>query len=473
MTDVAMRVPRGPARPDERALAPDLARGVMLLMIVLANTPWYLYGREAGLSTIHPRDGTVADQATQLLIMTFIDSRVYPMFAFLFGYGMVQLYTRQVEAGLPVRTARRLLQKRNLWLFVFGAVHAALLWFGDVLGAYGLAGLIMVAIFFKRRDQTLMIWFAVLAGLLLSGIVVALAAAPFAVRVPVSAGAESFLASSADIAGIESYPASIVGRLAFWPFLVLFQGVLTLVIPAVLLAGFWAARRRVLEEPGRHLPLLRRVALVGLSVGWGFGLLHGLDHLGLLGVPPQLFWVFMVTQSASGLLGGLGYVALFGLLGHRIATRRAAPSRLTVAVTAVGKRSLSCYLAQSVICAPLLAAWGLDWVAGSAARRPPCWPSASGCSPSCSRTPRTGRVGVVRPRCCCAGWSTAEPGHSPLSARATARRSQRRRFGGCRPPGPRRTESQVGDRGDGERGAEQVQGDQTESAAPGCTGRCR
>ena len=33
---------RGPARADERALAPDLARGVMLLMIVLANTPWYL-----------------------------------------------------------------------------------------------------------------------------------------------------------------------------------------------------------------------------------------------------------------------------------------------------------------------------------------------------------------------------------------------------------------------------------------------
>ena len=86
--------------------------------------------------------------------MTFIDSRVYPMFAFLFGYGMVQLYRRQVGAGTPVKAARRLLQRRNLWLLVFGFVHAALLWYGDVLGAYGLAGLIMVALFFKRRDQT-------------------------------------------------------------------------------------------------------------------------------------------------------------------------------------------------------------------------------------------------------------------------------------------------------------------------------
>ena len=359
MTDVATTIPRGPARADERALAPDLARGVMLLMIVLANTPWYLYGRTAGLSTIHPEGGTVADQVTQLLIMTFIDSRVYPMFAFLFGYGMVQLYTRQVASGLSAKAARRLLQKRNLWLLIFGAVHAALLWFGDVLGAYGLAGLIMVAIFFKRKDQTLLVWFAALAGFLLSGIIVALAAAPFAARAPASAATESFLASAADIAGIESYPASIVARLAFWVFLVLFQGVLILVVPAVLLAAFWAARHRILEEPGRHLPLLRRVAVVGLSVGWGFGLLHGLDHLGLLGIPPQLFWVFSVTQSASGLLGGLGYVALFGLLGHWMAVRRAAPGPLAVGVTAVGKRSLSCYLAQSVVCAPLLSAWGL------------------------------------------------------------------------------------------------------------------
>ena len=85
--------------------------------------------------------------------------------------------------------------------------------------------------------------------------------------------------SAADISGIENYPDSIVARLAFWPFLVLFQGVLTLVVPAVLLLAFWAARQRILEEPGRHLPLLRRVAVVGLSIGWAVGLVHALDHL--------------------------------------------------------------------------------------------------------------------------------------------------------------------------------------------------
>ena len=76
-------------------------------------------------------------------------------------------------------------------------------------------------------------------------------------------------------------------------------------------------------------------------------------------MPEQVFWVLSATQSVSGLFGGLGYVALFGLVGHRIAARRQPLGVGVVAITAVGKRSLSCYLAQSMICAPVLAAWGL------------------------------------------------------------------------------------------------------------------
>ncbi len=55
-------------------------------------------------------------------------------------------------------------------------------------------------------------------------------------------------------------------------------------------------------------------------------------------------------------------MAAFGLLGGWIAARAMGTGRLGTpiqAVVAVGRRSLSCYLAQSVICAPLLSAWGL------------------------------------------------------------------------------------------------------------------
>ena len=59
------------------------------------------------------------------------------------------------------------------------------------------------------------------------------------------------------------------------------------------------------------------------------------------------------------MFGGLGYAALFGLIAAALARPGPTVGTVTSAVTAVGKRSLSSYLAQSVIFTPLLCAWGL------------------------------------------------------------------------------------------------------------------
>lgn len=128
-----------------------------------------------------------------------------------------------------------------------------------------------------------------------------------------------------------------------------------------LLLGFWAARRGVLDDPGRHRRLLRWVAGVGVPVGWLGGLPLALAHAGWWQVPPEAIGTdgaFSTLADFTGLFGGLGYVALFGLLAHRQSTRVRRPAVL-VAVAAVGKRSLSCYLAHSLLFAPVLAAWGL------------------------------------------------------------------------------------------------------------------
>ena len=52
--------------------------------------------------------------------------------------------------------ARQILRRRNPWLMVFGLVHAAPVWMGDILGAYGLAGLVMVALLFRGWDKRLL-----------------------------------------------------------------------------------------------------------------------------------------------------------------------------------------------------------------------------------------------------------------------------------------------------------------------------
>lgn len=122
---------RGPAATDERALAPDLARGSMLLFIALANTVWYLWAAPtAGLGTAHPVAEGTMDRAIQFFTVMAVDMRSYPMFAFLFGYGMVQLVRRQETSGVSPRAVDSLLRRRNLWLAAFGLVHASLLFVG-------------------------------------------------------------------------------------------------------------------------------------------------------------------------------------------------------------------------------------------------------------------------------------------------------------------------------------------------------
>ena len=370
MTTTALT--RGPVQASERSPAPDLARGFMLLLIAVANTPFYLWGREMSASASHPVDGSGIDKVVDFLIITVVDLRTYPMFAFLFGYGMMQLYNRQISSGTPEDAARKLLQKRNWLLLAFGFVHAALLWMGDVLGAYGLAGLLMVWLFFQAKDVTLIVWTWVLCGLLTIGTAFAVVGGWFLAQLPADhpearSVAADFAPDTASMAQT-SYLDSITERLTYWSLGTVFQGVLVLVVPMMLLLAFWAGRRRILENPGEHLPLLRRVAVVGITIGWLGPLPSAFDHVGLIDVPDHAAVVFYPVQFLTGFFGGLGYVALFGLLGHRVAQRRtgapsrdllAADGRLAGAVQAVGKRSLTSYLLQSVLCAPILAAWGL------------------------------------------------------------------------------------------------------------------
>jgi uncharacterized membrane protein YeiB len=218
----------------------------------------------------------------------------------------------------------------------------------------------MVALFFRRRDRTLVVWAAIGTGLLALSTASAIVGSVFAARYAAGAEPVNFLAAERALVGEPSYLRSILPRLESWPVLVLIQGLFSLVIPVAMLLSFWAARRQVLERPGEHLVLLRRTAVLGIAVAWLGGAVNALSHLDILPVPDQVSWVFLATQASTGLLGGLGYVAAFALLAHRIALRGAAhQSRPVEVVTAVGRRSLSCYLAQSVLCAPILSGWGL------------------------------------------------------------------------------------------------------------------
>lgn len=341
-----------------RSLAPDLARGAMLLLIALANAPWYLWASDTRALSTHPVDPSPLDAVVQSISLIAIDGRTYPMFAFLFGYGIWQLYSRQIAGGVSRREARRVLRRRHWWMLAFGLVHAALLWMGDIVGAYGLAGLVLTWLFLDRKDVTIKVWAIVLTSLLGLGAIFAAIGGIFASQLGTMDAETAFvLGDSRSSMEQGNYLLSILPRLEVWALITPAQGLVGLAVPVAILLAFLAARHRVLENPLGHLRLLRITAIVGLVVGWGTGLFVAAQNLDLLGMPRDFDWAFSGAQGVSGLMCGVGYVAVFGLIAARI-QRRSSPGRVAYALQAVGKRSLSSYLAQSVIMAPVLSAWG-------------------------------------------------------------------------------------------------------------------
>lgn len=362
-SDSSLRPASGPPA---RSLAPDLARGFMLAFIALANVSWFLWGQPGSGSSAHPPPDNPVDVVLQFAMLVAVDGRSYPLFAFLFGYGMVQFYRSRLDRGMEPRDVRRMLRRRHWAMLVLGALHAALLFMGDILAAYGIAGLLLVWIFFGRRERTLWIWVSVIGGLLALMAVfslvggLSLAGAPPEVLAEVEQNSPFSSSETRDLAhGQADYLASVLGRLSAWAFLTIFQ-LAALVIPLAILLGWLAARHRVLDEPWRHGRFLRAVAFGGIAIGWLGAMPTALTHLDTVALPDPLYWTFMGINSLTGLAGGLGYAAMFGLIAAHFERRAAgSPPRWVRGVAAVGQRSLTFYLFQSIVFAPVLSAWGL------------------------------------------------------------------------------------------------------------------
>ncbi|MDG9711219.1 DUF418 domain-containing protein [Streptomyces sp. DH10] len=356
---------RGGVRQGERALAPDLARGIMLLAIVLSNTAFHLWAARRGPSGWQPVDGSWLDHAVQFTMIMVLDLRIYPLFAFLFGYGMMQLYLRQTAAGTDGRDAAKVLRRRSLWLIVIGLAHATLLMAGDILGFYGVLSLILGLAFLRCGDRALTWWIWI--GVALMALVTAgpVIAALLQGELGTLGDADAEAGFKAYASDEENWLTAAGTRLETGLFVTLAAAPLTLVGGGYILflLGFWAARRRILEEPGRHRKLLSRTAVIGIAAGWLGALPAALAHLGVLDVPDDMqseSGALTALRDITGNAAGLGYVAAVALFAHWWTTR--GPRRGTTAVTAVasvGKRSLSCYLAHSLLFAPVLAAWGL------------------------------------------------------------------------------------------------------------------
>ena len=229
--------------------------------------------------------------------------RALPMYALLFGYGMVQFARSQQARGTPARAFKAMLARRHLAMLGFGALHAALLFYGDVLGGYGLLGLVLAPLLFNRSTKAITIVRGILIGLQVGLVAFMATGGILAYLFPEEVG-DLAVPAPVNVNDIESWVGSIVPRLAEWGFITSYY-LWGMSVPIAILTGWLWARQGLLDRPHEHISQLRRTMLGGIAVAWLGGIPMMLAHFGVL-LSPDLSWAFMGLHLLSRLAGGMG-----------------------------------------------------------------------------------------------------------------------------------------------------------------------
>ncbi|QPK80707.1 DUF418 domain-containing protein [Schaalia sp. ZJ405] len=359
-------------RGSTRYPAPDVARGAMLMLIAVANVPFWL--------KLFPNtpESTTVDQWWVFLRALLIDHRIYPLFSLLFGFGLMFMLRRRTDAHVSKRTeeldrnapgmtpearaswiagftseamddSRKLIRRRGWWMLLFGLVHS-LIFFGDIIGTYGLVAAIFAGTIVQRRWR-------LMTGVSI-GIVLVSCALFISQEFAVSALGKSVdnLNTLTSLSWMISpwFPLLSVGM---WVIGTLSTLAFSMVIPAVFI-GVKVGETTLLTHPENHRRFLFSAAVGGLTLGMLGGLPHALTEAGFLSAEPFIGAMFL--HEFSGIAGAIGWLALFALLAGP-ASR--ALSGWRQALSAVGRRSMTAYVGQTVCFAVIFA------IAGAAGAR--------------------------------------------------------------------------------------------------------
>ena len=338
-----------PPAASQRLALIDALRGAALAGVLLVNLGGFsLYyfldpAQRAALPTAR------VDAWLAMAVQLLVQDKAITLFSLLFGVGIALQAERARAQGLGDGP----LVRRLLVLLAIGLLHAHLLWWGDILTFYAVAGLLLLAL---RRlpDRALLA-----AGLGLALFTPLLA--PIAYRLlPADLADEATMHALAVAAFSSSDPGvALRGNLAYtyWNWMALWS-----VFPFVLarlMIGDWVGRRGLLQDPAAHRRLLRWVCLVGVPLGLAGGIaLETIEAAGrtaaVLEAGRAAEFGLRTLRRLVPLAQGLGYAAGFALLFLRPGWNR----RLAW-LAPVGRMALTHYLAQSVLGVALFYGVGL------------------------------------------------------------------------------------------------------------------
>ena len=131
----------GPVRESARITSLDLIRGVAVLGILLMNAVSFKFGSAPYLNLSAGGSDTWLDWTVGIFGEIFVDQKFMGLFSMLFGAGMILFIDRAAQKG---KRAVLLNLWRNALLFMIGVLHFTL-WDGDVLTAYAISSLFLIA----------------------------------------------------------------------------------------------------------------------------------------------------------------------------------------------------------------------------------------------------------------------------------------------------------------------------------------
>jgi uncharacterized protein len=340
----------------------DVLRGVAVGGILLANT-FVFFGlflippeRAAGFSSHN------LDRVIEFVEHVLVEGKFYSIFSFLFGIG----FGLQLARGGDAAVSR--FRRRLRVLLLIGAVHALLIWAGDILLLYALLGFSMPW-FAKKDARSLLRW---TAGLLATPTILYLAAlaawtisgAQAAPPGPRGPGVPPEVFARFVAMGTGGAADALIGNLLFFVgrWVDLFVSVRFPKVLGMFVLGLWAVRQGIATDLKAHLPRLRRWRAAGLTIGLTANVIAALALLRWPYLPPSLGGLLGVVAQAIGFpVLAIGYASTIAIaFGHA--------SRLLGVFGPVGRMALTNYLMHSVICVTLSYGFGLGlwWRIGAA-----------------------------------------------------------------------------------------------------------
>ncbi|MGZ0067583.1 DUF418 domain-containing protein [Microbacterium arborescens] len=337
-----------------RLLGPDLLRGVGIILLLLTNVPLILtpirYDQVAGAS---PFTGVPADDAAVVLFLSVPTMTGMGMFVLAMGHGLAR-------AGAGRRDFRYAVIRLAV-IGMLGLLHGLLIWWGDILFSYFIAG--VIALYFRFRQPVAQI--AIGASITMFPLVLVVADGLARIGTPRDGSADAMSSVADAYRGLQDDAARAYGshdaaailqqRLTDW--LVYMQDFAPVGLPqlvGLLLIGIGISR---LRAAGSAVLATRRARSVLVTVVV-VAVAAYLFQLGVQTLLPQDTGVLSALATWCQVVAPpVLAVAIYVLI--LIREKRLSASPLVRAVAAMGRYPLSIYIFTSIVCA--IAAYGLGY----------------------------------------------------------------------------------------------------------------